>query len=111
MKFLVTTPHISNYPNPISFQAGDWVKLGIHDDEFPGWIRVTTRDGNQGWAPIQYLQMSESSENAIAIQDYFARELNTKIGEELVLHYELSGWGWVENGHKETGWVPMNTIQ
>lgn len=29
----------------------------------------------------------------------------------MILHYELNGWGWVENENKETGWVPLITIQ
>lgn len=111
MTWIVHTAHKTNYANLISFQAGDRVELGIHDDEFTGWIRVTTKDGNQGWAPIQYLQLDEVGKTGIANQDYSARELNTKIGEELVLHYELNGWGWAENEQDECGWVPLNTIK
>lgn len=110
MTWIVHTAHTSNYPNPIHFQAGDRVELGIQDDEFPGWIWVMTHDGNQGWAPIQYLQMGDAGTTGIAMHDYSAQELNTKIGQELVLHYELKGWGWVENDHGECGWVPMQTI-
>ena len=111
MTWIVQTAHTSNYPNPISFMTGEHVDIGIQDDEYPGWIRVMTRDGNQGWAPIQYLQIDEAGKTAIALQDYFARELKTRIGEQLILQYELNGWGWVENVHKEIGWVPMSTIQ
>lgn len=111
MPLIVQTIDSTNYPNPISFQVGERVMVGIQDDEFPGWIRVTTHDGNQGWAPIQYLQFDDAGKTATAMQDYSARELNTKIGEQLVLHYELNGWGWVENEHKEVGWVPLTTIQ
>jgi len=111
MNYLVKTPHTSNYPNPIHFKAGDFVQVGKTGPDFPGWIWVTTADGNQGWAPIQFIQVDEVSKNTTAIQDYFAQELNTKIGEKLVLHYELNGWGWVENKDHECGWVPMETIR
>ncbi len=111
MPWIVQTAHTSNYPNPIGFRAGDRVVLGIQDDEYPGWIRVTTQDGNQGWAPIQYLQIDEAGKTAIAKQDYSARELDTRIGEQVILHSELNGWGWVENEHKECGWLPLNTIK
>lgn len=111
MNWIVHTAHTTNYPNPIGFQAGERVELGVRDDEYPGWIRVTTRDGNQGWAPIPYLQMDAVEKTAIALQDYSARELNTRIGEHLILHYELNDWGWVENEDKETGWVPLHTIE
>lgn len=82
MTWIVHTAHTSKYPNPIRFQAGVQVEIGIQDDEFPGWIRVTTRDGNQGWAPIQYLQIDFDGKTAIAFQDYSARELNTRFGEQ-----------------------------
>ena len=111
MTWIVHIAHTSNYPNPISFQAGDHVEIGNQDDEFPGWIRVTTHDGNQGWAPIQYLRMDYVGKTGIALQDYSARELNTRIGEQLILHYELNDWGWVENDQKKTGWVPLASIQ
>ena len=111
MPWIVQTTHTTNYPNPISFTTGDQVETGICDDEFPGWIRVKTRDGNQGWAPIQYLQIDEAGKTAIAKQDYSARELNTRVGEQLILQFEVNGWGWVENVHQETGWVPINTIK
>jgi hypothetical protein len=111
MNFIVIKSHTANYPNPIRFQVGDSIQVGKRDDEFPGWIWVTTGDGNQGWAPIQYLQIDNFDKSAIAQQDYTARELNTTIGENLILKYELNGWGWVENEHEETGWVPLKTIQ
>jgi hypothetical protein len=111
MTWIVHTAHTTNYPNPIGFQAGDRVELGVRDDDFSGWIRVTTRDGNQGWAPIQYLQMDGAGKTAIAILDYSARELNTRVSEHLILLHELNGWGWVENENKECGWVPLNSIE
>lgn len=111
MDWVVYSAHISNYPHPIQFQVGECVEIEKTDDEYPGWIWVTTADGNQGWAPIQYLQMDDSGNQATVKQDYSARELNTTIGERLTLHYELKGWGWVENAEHDCGWVPMKSIQ
>ena len=54
MKVIVIEEHSSNYPNPITFEQGEALQLGKQDTEFEGWIRVTTQDGNEGWAPIQY---------------------------------------------------------
>lgn len=111
MQWIAISAHKSNYPNPIHFQAGDLVEVGIKDDEFPGWIWVTTLDGNQGWAPIQYLQIDVSGKRAVAIQSYSAQELETSIDEVVKLHWELNGWGWVENEDDFFGWVPMKNIQ
>lgn len=111
MQWMVISAHKSNYPNPIHFQSGDLVDVGIKDGDFPGWIWVTTLDGNQGWAPIQYLRMEANDKSAVATQSYSAQELDTKIGKVLRLHGELNGWGWVENEDHAFGWVPMDSIQ
>ena len=106
MKLIVVEPHKSNYPNPISFSEGERLTVVRDDTEYKGWIRVKTKDGNKGWAPIQYLQIEEANK-AVATHDYTATELNTRIGEELILHYELNDWGWVEKNNGTCGWVPM----
>ncbi len=49
-KLISITEHKSNYPTPITFSFGDTVTLGKLDTEYAGWIRVTTFDGNVGWA-------------------------------------------------------------
>lgn len=111
MKYLVISEYASHYPNPIKFQVGDVVQIGDIDNEFPGWVWVTTYDGNQGWAPIQFLQIDDKNKTGISLQNYSACELNTKIGDQLILLQELNGWAWVENDRNEHGWVPSNTIE
>lgn len=39
------------YPDPVTFSEGDSLILGKSDDEFPGWIWVTSGSGKEGWAP------------------------------------------------------------
>ena len=110
MKLIVVEEHKSNDPNPISFKKGDRLILGKKDTEFQNWIWVTTKDGNKGWAPEQYLQI-EDEHRAVATKDYTATELDTGLGDELVLHYELNDWGWVEKKDGSCGWVPMKTTK
>ncbi len=108
MKRIVVEAHKSNYPNPISFRKGDRLTIQNKDTEFKNWIWVTTEDGNQGWAPIQYLNII-GEKKAVARQNYTATELDTGVGDELILHYELNEWGWVEKKDGSCGWVPLNT--
>lgn len=108
--FSVIYPHTSQSPDPICLQVGDFVQVGEMDAEYPGWVWVTTVDGNQGWAPIQYLEFHKYDGNVKILQSYTAKELTTKENEILMLHYELNQWGWMENEHQETGWVPMKTL-
>ncbi|MDJ0987573.1 MAG: SH3 domain-containing protein [Desulfobacterales bacterium] len=110
MKLIVVEAHKSNYPDPIHFQKGDRLMIAKRDTEFKGWIWVTTKDGNQGWAPVQYLQIIDERK-AVAKQNYTAVELDTCAGDELLLHDEVNGWGWVEKKDGSSGWVPMNTTK
>ena len=109
MKLLVVEAHKSKYPNPICFGKGELLITRKKDSEFEGWVWVTTNDGNQGWAPLQCLEFREGSGKAVANRDYTARELDTCVGDELILHYVLNDWGWVENNDGSSGWVPMKT--
>ena len=109
MKAAVVTPHRSNYPDPISFNTGDVVFTGLEDAEFPGWIRVTTEDGNEGWAPKTWLRERAAGE-AFALRDYTARELETTRGEILIVHLEQAAWLWVENARGKSGWIPKKTV-
>lgn len=84
--------------------------LGEMDTEFPGWIRTITEDGNEGWAPMQYIQISDSdSRRGQARYDYTAFELTTQVGDVLIVKRELNDWYWVENESGMEGWVPAKT--
>jgi SH3-like domain-containing protein len=110
MKLIVVSDHESSYPNPISFKRGDDLMIGKKDTEFQNWMWVTTKDGNQGWAPVQYLQITDE-QKAVAMQNYTATELDINVGDELLVHYELNDWRWVEKKDGSCGWVPLNTTK
>lgn len=110
MKRRVLIAHRSSYPNPISFNERQRVETGVTDDEFPGWIRVRLADGNEGWAPQEFL-LPQGDGSALTIEDYDARELDTEFGEELELRRELNGWFWARNRSGAEGWVPMKTTE
>ncbi len=111
MKLVAIEEHISKYPNPICFKTGEKLIAGKKDTEFEGWIWVTTVEGNQGWAPIQYIDLEKGSDKAAAKRDYTAKELDTYVGDELFLHHKLNDWGWVEKNDGSCGWVPMKTTE
>lgn len=109
MQALITTAHQTSYPNPIGFQAGERVRIGHEDDEFPGWVRTITADGNEGWAPLSLLTPTGEGE-ALAQQDYTARELDVAVGELVTVVRELAGWLWVQGERGESGWIPASCI-
>lgn len=111
MKLIAIEEHKSNYPLSISFKKGECLVAGKKDTEYEDWIWVMTNDGNQGWAPMQYLQFEVRTDKAVARQDYSAKELDTYVGDELTLHYELNDWGWVEKSDGSCGWIPMKSTK
>ena len=98
--------HRSNYPQPIRLTAGERVILGKRDTKYgdPGWIWVTA--DRQGWVPEQIL-----TPDGEVTEDYRADELDTQLGEDLLVLRELNGWCWVRNQHGHEGWVPLATIE
>ncbi|MGI0115870.1 SH3 domain-containing protein [Zooshikella sp. RANM57] len=111
MKVQVIKTHISNYPNPIKFKCGESLLLGEIDTEYPNWIKVTTTEGNTGWAPLQYISVSSQPGSGVSTADYDANELNTHLGEKLDVIYELNKWFRVKNSQNVVGWVPAHTVE
>lgn len=109
MQCQVIKEYTSHYPNPIKLKKGESISVGARDDEYPGWIRVTTKSGNEGWAPEQYI--NKDSGQPTATQDYDASELSTTFGETLSVKNIINEWAWVENQFGNCGWVPYKTIE
>lgn len=105
----VTTPYQCAYPNPIQFQRGESLLVGQRDEEFPGWIWVTTATGNAGWAPEAYLTCHSPLQGEANL-DYSARELSVVVGQKVHLHHDHLGWSWVETQCGEQGWVPSSHL-
>lgn len=101
----VVRAYRAQYANPIRFAVGDIVAVGERDTEWPAFAWTTTRDGNAGWAPAEWLKPLGDG-RAEALRDYSARELDVDAGDELVLHGELGGWWWCEQDDGQLGWVP-----
>jgi len=111
MRVLVVEPHVSNYPNPIKVKKGEVLLIGEPDTEFEGWIRAKIKDGNEGWAPIQYIEFSKNSATGVAKTDYSAFELTTYIGQQLRVILELNEWYLAETSDGVLGWVPVKTVK
>ena len=107
-RYVVTTAHVSTYPDAIHFRAGTRLDIGQNDDEFPSFVWVTTPDGNSGWAPEDAIE--RTSDGGVARYDYSAHELNTEVGELLDVLRTYCGWVEVTNSRAERGWVPESTI-
>ena len=109
MLALITTAHHTCYPNPIAFRAGERVRIGHEDDEFPGWVRTFTADGNEGGRPCP-ADPDRAEGGAGAPGPIPPGELDVAVG---------SGYGWIgswqagsgfTNEAGGSGWIPASCI-
>ena len=59
MQYLVTTPHRSEYPNPLVLKQGDFLKVGERyqgPENWDNWIYCSTDEHAGGWVPEQIIE-------------------------------------------------------
>ena len=104
----VAQAYCALYPEPLVVKAGDTLRLGVCDEEYPGWVLATSSDGKSGWIPEEYLDMVGDS--GTARRDYTSVELSVSEGEQVMLVERVAGWGWVVAGPGREGWVPLRHL-
>jgi SH3-like domain-containing protein len=105
----VTRDYTAEFPDPIVMSKGQKLKLGERGVEYDRWIWCSGEDGKSGWVPEAYIEMV--GENAIANCDYSAVELTAKVGEQVEVRKEESGWAWVIDSRGNAGWLPLENIE
>ncbi|EHS0389644.1 hypothetical protein KUQ09_001223 [Salmonella enterica] len=115
LRFTAIDSHLSEYPDPISFTRG--TSLIVHEkyegeDEWDNWFYCTMPDQTGGWVPGQILDRDEGTNRGLAKEDYTARELEVKKGDEVLGQKSLNGWMWCERpSDAQSGWVPLSLLQ
>ncbi|MFN2134397.1 MAG: SH3 domain-containing protein [Candidatus Promineifilaceae bacterium] len=105
---IVTADHAAR-PGPVlAARAGDKLRRGRRDTEWPGWIWCENEEGVGGWAPESFLE--GAGEWVVLRRDYDATELSVSTGERLLLGQEVLGWWWAKAESGEEGWVPAGKI-
>lgn len=110
MRARVIRDYRTPYRNPIGFRAGERVRMGERDAEWPAFVWTITADGNAGWAPFDWLRPLGDG-HAEALRDYSARELDVDAGDHAELRFELGGWWWLRHDDGREGWVPAAHLQ
>ena len=65
--------------------AGEKVRVGRNDDEYPGrWCRAS--NGREGWIPVEL--PSEEGREATVLDEYSAQELAADEGEDVEIEDE-----------------------
>lgn len=114
MKYIVMKSHVSNYPDPICLDEGDFVSIGEKykgPENWDGWVYCSEEKyKRKGWVPEQIISKRTDGSGAI-IRRYTAKELNVSSGEILIGLEELNGWLWCEKIDGEVGWVPKENLR
>jgi len=97
------------YPDPLTVAPGDALRLGVCDQEYPGWVLATASNGKSGWIPEEFVDAV--GDFGKARRDFTSRELTVAAGEEVTLVERVSGWGWVRAGQGRAGWVPLHHLE
>lgn len=112
--YLVIQDHISEYPEPITFEKGAQLIVGEKyegPEDWENWFFCESPGQKGGWVPAQVIENS-SLTNTHARESYTARELNVQAGEVLQGSTTLNGWVWCRNPNSLTsGWVPLSCLQ
>ena len=108
-KVRIKIEHRIEYPDPLRVAAGERVNVGHEDAEFPGWKWCKASDGREGWVPVELLS-NEGAETTV-LQDYSARELAVRPGEEVIVEESRHEWLLVRNALGECGWIPASSIE
>ena len=102
----VKLKYVPEYPDPIKVLAGQKVRVGGEDEEYPGWKWCKGPDGREGWVPAELL--SEAKGEATVLEDYSAQELSVREGEEVEVEDARHGWLRVQNANGDRGWIPAS---
>jgi len=111
-RYAVIIDYQSPYPDPIVFQKGEMVKIGREFEEDPdwkNWVWCEGKNDKKAWAPKQYIDINGTK--GVFKEEYNAKELSVKTGEELVVREIVNGFGMSEKTDGTRGWVPMRNMK
>jgi hypothetical protein len=105
----VISEYQSAYTDPLLISTGEELTISEKESEWSGWVWCTKRDGKSRWVPESYVE--RKGDTWVARTDYEATELSVRVGEELVMGEEESGWIWCTNQEGQSGWVPADHVE
>lgn len=95
---------------PLVLAAGERVRLGKHDPDWPGWIWVTAINGRGSYVPEDIVTAGDDG-TAEVKQSFHARDLSVVKDEPVVSIREVKGWHWCRNEDGEEGWLPAYLLR
>ncbi len=108
MRLKITQPYTTQYPDPISFDAGAILKVERGDAVYPGWYWCHAPSGKTGWVHHSFL--AASSGTTTSLRAYSAKELTVTGGEQGAILQQLDGWAYIRLDTGAEGWLPTSHI-
>lgn len=109
-RFKVGRAWIRSYTPALSVVAGEAVKTGAGDEDWPGWVWCSNADGLGGWLPETCLSHDECGDTAVLLTAFDTVELTVAEDEELEGFEAREGWIWCRNEAGDQGWVPSDCL-
>jgi hypothetical protein len=95
---------------PLTLEAGDVVRHGQADTDWPGWVWVTAITGRGSYVPEDLLCLLTDG-TARVTQPFHARDLTVKKGDSIESLREVKGWHWCRNPQGAEGWLPAYLLR
>ena len=90
---------------PLTLVAGQTVRLGRRDADWPGWVWVTADDGRGSYVPEEVVSATGGDLATVTVA-FQAQDLSVKKQESVTSLREVKGWHWCRNGAGQEGWLP-----
>lgn len=109
--YKIRVDYITDVVIPMNLKVGDIVKLGeeAKEDKWKGWI-YATKDSIEGYVPMQIIELLADKNYGKIKEDYTAKEISVKTGDDIIKIKCLNGWAWVRK-ESEEGWIPEEVIE
>jgi len=107
-KHLVIKSHQPSFDYHLELAKGELLKYERKTTDVTGWICCTTTGGKSCWIPENWVKIK--ADQCEIMQDYNSKELQVEMGEIIELEFIESGWAWIRNTRKESGWIPIECI-
>lgn len=112
--YIVTHPHVSEFPIPAVLERGDRVLVGeLYDgpEGWPDWYLCSAPGQEDAFVPGQILDRHADG-TATMLEDFTNRELDVLAGDVLHGERRVNGWLWVTRlSDAATGWVPLENLR
>ncbi len=106
-----TRAHERSFETAPRVHRGVRVRVLKNDDQFPGWFFGACLEGQEGYFPMGWFELSPDGSAATARRDYDAAELTIEVGVGVECIETEAGWLLVRTADGREGWIPEDCVK